>query len=526
MKLRRVVQLLFLALFAVLIALTTFPLQAKLPVDLFLRLDPLLLLGASIAARTVVSGLFAAFVMLALTALLGRFFCGWICPLGTTIELTDDLLCRRRKRRWPNAQRVGRGLKYVNLIVILIAAAFGYGLTFLLDPIALFTRAATYLLHPAAMLLANAGLDILRPVALKADWVKLYYAELHQPLFSSGSLAAAIVFLTILMLNRLQRRFWCRSLCPLGAMLGFFARFSPVRRQVGAACDHDGKCKRTCETGAIFDDEVQYDPAECILCWNCVDDCHLGVTTFRFASPLPRLAQPLDIGRRRFLVGLAGGAFGALLFRSNPARAARPDKLLRPPAALPEDDFLKRCIRCGQCVKACPTNTLQPDWGEGGLEGLWAPHHQMRLAGCDQGCNVCGQVCPTGALRDVPLYQKRYAKLGTAIIDQQRCVVWAADKFCLVCDEACPYNAIYFAENEQGKRRPYVDRRHCNGCGLCESVCPVDGQGAINVYPDEQIRLSQGDYADEARRRGFLFERGVAEDKILPVGDGGEAYGD
>jgi len=511
MKPRRVIQLSFLLLFALLIALTTFPLTLPLPVDLFLRMDPLLILGASLAARTVVQGFVVAIVVLVATALLGRFFCGWVCPLGTTIELADDALYRRRKRRWPNHQRVARGLKFVNLTIILVAAAFGYGLAFLLDPIALFTRTATYLLHPSAVFALNSGLDAARPLADQIGWLGLYYARLNQPLFSAGSLIAAAIFVTIIMLNRLQRRFWCRSLCPLGGLFGLLARLSPAQRRVGAACDHDGKCRRVCETGAIDEADLEYDPAECIMCWRCVDQCHLCVNTFDWQSPRPRVARPVDVGRRRFLIGLGGGAFGALLFNGSPARFVRPDLLLRPPGARPEDEFRKRCIRCGQCVKACPTNTLQPDWFEAGLEGLWAPVHHMRLAACDQGCNVCGQVCPTGAIRALPLIEKRYAKIGTAVIDTSRCLVYAEDKSCLVCDEACPYNAIYFVQVPNAKnRRPMVDCTRCNGCGMCDSVCPVEGRGAIPIKPDEQIRLAEGSYFFEATRRGFRFEQGGA----------------
>jgi MauM/NapG family ferredoxin protein len=514
MKLRRAVQLIFLLLFALLIALTTFPLKISLPVDLFLLMDPLLIAGASLVTRAIVDGFLVAVLVLAATALLGRFFCGWVCPLGTTIELADEALYRRRKRRWPNHQRVARGLKYVNLIVILVAAAFGYGLTFLLDPIALLTRTATYLLHPLVVLATNGGLDAVRPAADKAGWLGLYYARLHQPLLSSGSLMAAAIFVAIIMLNRLQRRFWCRSLCPLGGLLGLFARLSPAQRRVAEKCDHDGKCRRACETGAIDEDDLNYDPAECIMCWRCVDNCHLCVNTFGFTNPRPRLAQPLDVGRRRFLAGVAGGAFGAMLFRGSPSRLVRPDTLLRPPGARPESAFRQRCIRCGQCVKACPTNTLQPDWFDAGLEGIWAPVHHMRLAACEQDCNVCGQVCPTGAIRALGIDEKRYAKLGTAVLDTTRCLTYAQDKSCLVCNEACPYHAIAFWQvTGRHNRRPLVDWTRCNGCGMCESVCPVEGRGAIIVKPDGQIRLAEGSYIAEAKRRGYRFEHGTAEDQ-------------
>jgi ferredoxin-type protein NapF len=519
MTLRRAVQVAFLLFFFALIALTAHPLRLLLPVEFFLRLDPLLLATAALAARTLVAGLGAALVVLAATALAGRFFCGWVCPLGTAIELTDELLYRGRKRRWPNQQRVARGLKYVNLIVILIAAAAGYNLVFLLDPLALFTRVTAYLLYPSAVFVGNAGLDVARPLAHRADWLTLYYAKIHQPLLSSGSLIAAAMFVAIVLLNRWQRRFWCRSLCPLGALLGLTARLSPMQRRVGPTCDHDGRCKRVCETGAIPDGETDYDPAECIGCYRCVTDCHLKITSFAAANPRGRLPQSLDLGRRRALIGVSGGAFGALLFHMSPARVALPDRLVRPPGALPEELFRERCIRCGQCVKACPTSTLQPDWFDAGLEGLWAPTHRMRLGPCDQGCNACGQVCPTGAIRALALHEKRYARIGTAVIDRERCLMWATERQCLVCDEACPYNAIYFAQDAKGKRRPFVDYKFCNGCGQCETVCPVDGAGAIIVRPDKQIRLANGSYVDAAQRRGYKFERGAAENRFGREGE-------
>jgi ferredoxin len=133
-------------------------------------------------------------------------------------------------------------------------------------------------------------------------------------------------------------------------------------------------------------------------------------------------------------------------------------------------------------------------------------------------------VCPTGAIRSLPLHEKRYARLGTAQIDRERCIVWADERICLVCDEACPYNAIYFVQDAEKKRRPYVDRKRCNGCGQCETVCPVAGVGAIIVRPDNQLRLADGSYVDEGRRRGYRFEKGVAEDQFLtepnaPYGD-------
>ena len=166
-------------------------------------------------------------------------------------------------------------------------------------------------------------------------------------------------------------------------------------------------------------------------------------------------------------------------------------QLIRPPGALPEDEFLQTCIRCGECMKSCVTNTLQPCLWEAGLAGLWTPKLDLRFAACEQNCNVCGKVCPTQAIRSLSLEEKTHAKVGTAILRKEMCLVWAQDKLCLICDEICPYNAIVFRTID-GYRRPVVIASRCNGCGFCEQSCPVEGESAIVVGAHGEIRLKEG----------------------------------
>ena len=133
--------------------------------------------------------------------------------------------------------------------------------------------------------------------------------------------------------------------------------------------------------------------------------------------------------------------------------------VIRPPGALPEEEFLKRCIKCGQCMRVCPTNVIQPGGIEGGLENLWTPvlNNRIGSSGCQLNCTACGQVCPTSAIRPITLSEKlgtnEFAdvgpiKLGTAFIDRNRCLPWAMDKPCIVCEENCPVSpkAIYTQE--------------------------------------------------------------------------------
>jgi len=138
----------------------------------------------------------------------------------------------------------------------------------------------------------------------------------------------------------------------------------------------------------------------------------------------------------------------------------------------------------------------------------------LRFAACEQNCNVCGRVCPTQAIRSVSLEEKTHAKVGTAVLHKERCLVWAQDKLCLICDEICPYNAIVFRTVE-GYRRPVVIASKCNGCGFCEQKCPVGGDSAIMVVPDGEIRLKEGSYKEEARRLQLEFKPDPGDDKFI-----------
>lgn len=194
-----------------------------------------------------------------------------------------------------------------------------------------------------------------------------------------------------------------------------------------------------------------------------------------------------------------------VLARLDPRVTKRTERWLRPPGALPEVDFLATCIRCGACLRICVTHTLQASGMENGLQSWGTPIHNMRAAGCEQQCDLCGKICPTGAIRNLPLIERQHAKIGTAVLIRERCVAWAKDRVCLLCDEACPYNAIVFRPVE-GHKRPFVDESRCNGCGMCEAVCPVSGESAILVYPTGEIRQKEGSYKEILNRERIFLE--------------------
>ena len=267
--------------------------------------------------------------------------------------------------------------------------------------------------------------------------------------------------------------------------------------------------------GAIKEDPRETRLSECIQCRTCVHVCPQQAVGFPGALSVGGEYSPVDISRRGFLYSVAGGlSVGFLGYRSPFTPLQGKQELVRPPGAIPESEFLRTCIRCGECMKSCLTNTLQPSFWKSGLSGLWTPELDLRLAPCDQNCNVCGKVCPTQAIRSLSMDEKSHAKIGTAVLRKEMCLVWAENKLCLICDEICPYNAIVFRPVE-GYRRPVVIPSRCNGCGFCEQRCPVGGEAAIIVVPHGEIRLKEGSYVKEAKKLQLEFKPDPGDDRFL-----------
>ena len=511
---RTIIQTLSLLLFSVLFVFATYGLPNWLPADIYLRLDPLLGINAVLASREIINRALWSLIIIGATLAIGRFFCAYICPMGASIDFLDFLFFRKKRRPGLTFESGLRRVKYFLLVVFVTAALAGLTLAFLMDPMALLTRFYTFFIYPLGITLINLILDLLRPLFQALGWVGLSHLQYFQSVYYMSAVTL-LVFGGIVALNYFVPRFWCRYLCPLGALLSLISPLGVFRRRVTEECNQCLKCQKACPMGAVGEDPKSTALPECIQCRTCARVCPQEAITFPASLSLGGEYSKVDFSRRGFVYSVGGGLAAGFLANQTPFTLLQgKHQLIRPPGAIPETEFLRTCIRCGECMKSCLTNTLQPCLWESGFSGLWAPRMAPRLAACEQNCNVCGKVCPTQAIRSLSLEEKNHAKVGTAVLRKEMCLVWAQDKICLICDEICPYNAIVFRPVE-GFRRPAVIASKCNGCGFCEQRCPVQGESAIVVVPNGEIRLKEGSYLKEANRLQLDFKPDPGDDKFI-----------
>ena len=505
-KIRLAVQILVFIVFICLLIYADPIAEKDGTVDIFLRMSPLSAIGAMVAAKEFIVRYWPAIIVLVSSLFLGRFFCGWICPLGTTLDVTDRLLKKQRNRVSYKIYDAKR-LKYYILAFLLLSLFIGHQMVGWFDPISIATNAYTIVIHPYLVSLINSFFNFLHKFHLinfVSDKVHVFINEAlfaRQAPFFRGHLIFLIVLSAIISLGLFYKRYWCRDLCPLGALFALFSDWSIFKRVVGQnICDECDKCNVDCKMGAIDGTGRKTQAGECILCMKCQDICPTGAVRFTPKQPSEQVV-PVNLTKRGFITACVSSAAVAPLLSLNFQKKKSNDELgiIRPPGSIPEDKFRAKCVRCGECMRVCKTNGLHPTILEADLSGMWTPQLIPRIGYCAHDCVLCTRVCPSGAITRLSKEKKKRLAIGKASIDRNRCIPWVGyarlpdldknweDVSCGVCEEVCPVptKAIHFNTYVHGNgkeiRRVYVREEACIGCGFCEKVCPVNGRSAIVV---------------------------------------------
>lgn len=466
----------------------------KYAVNILFRIDPLLAVCAMLGVRAVIALMLPALLTLVFTLIFGRAFCGWLCPMGSFLDLLHPVLPPKHKEKTTLFPRLATFF----LLFLLVSAALRLPLAGYLDPFSLLVRGMVQAIYPAINSVTVSFFTFTYDQAPEA--VNMVTEPVYS-LLRSGFLPFEqkfydLAFLSFFMLcglfllELIQRRFFCRNICALGALLGWFARLGVLRLQGGSdECGECRRCSQVCRMGAV-DENRRINGDSCSLCMECLEQCPRQIISFDLGFP-GSLGEGVSLSRRQFLTTLSAGVLlpPVLGVRTT---GARPDPdLIRPPGARSEREFLQRCVRCAECIQVCIGNALQPSFLQSGFEGIFTPRLSARTGYCEFNCTLCGQVCPTGAIRELSLSEKHTMKIGHAWFDKNTCLPYAKGIPCIVCEEHCPTpdKAIKFRTavvlNDRGEevtvKQPYIVDELCIGCGICETKCPLPGHAAIYI---------------------------------------------
>ncbi len=548
----------FLIFFAIVLSLA-YPLAVPFDTRLIFHLNPLTHVWLLITRQPLVS-VGWAIAAFAFWLVLGRTFCGWICPLGAILDFSNAFVKWFSKvfTLYPNAEvkplnrweseapdnprlRLPSAINLFLLGALLTLAVFKMPLIWILDPIVLSFKFATVALWPALDRPARAAYYVLDNKLYASDaWYPVshffnkFVLPYREPTYVDTLLIIGFM-LALLIVNRYHRRWWCKYVCPLGALLRITYFVNPIKRRITSGCTNCLLCEVDCHFSG---DAV----ADCIYCMECADACPKkaitflpardsfqpeytrnhdilsanGATDISFNEARHKLEHKIrtintlrpNLNRRAFLGSIAAGALCYPFLELFNQKVRLPDDFIRPPGVTDEFIFSELCIKCGQCLKVCLTNGLQPALFEAGLDGLWTPRLVSRIGCCEFECNMCGQVCPTGAIPPLSIDNKKAEVLGTADINSDRCIPFVTETECIVCEEHCPVSPkaielddVLLDRNRNSvklSKRPRVLQDKCTGCGICEFVCPLDGASAIRVFRPAvklgEVELGRGGY--------------------------------
>ena len=446
-------------------------------------------------------------VLVLLTLLFGRIYCSVICPLG----VFQDVIARlNRKKNKYSFSKALSWLRYTMLGVMVVALVAGIGSVFqLLAPYSAYGRIATMLFQPVW----KAGNNILASIAEHVDSYAFYHVE-QVAAVGAVMAIAVITFIVVSVLALRNGRTYCNTICPVGTVLSFFARFSFLKiRFDEEKCRNCSLCSKNCKAACIDYKTHTVDYSRCVVCGNCISKCKFGALVYAH-SVSPASGQVAnnsrveetqidngggktttdkpDKGRRTFLLATAlvttaviaqekkkvDGGLAKIEEKKMPARKTP----ITPPGSLSAANMAKRCTGCQLCVSDCPNGVLRPSTS---LISIMQPVMSYERGYCRPECTRCSEVCPTGAIKPITREEKAETRIGQAVVIQENCLMVEKGVDCGNCARHCPAGAIELVQIDESDENspfvPSVDADRCIGCGACEHLCPVRPFSAIYV---------------------------------------------
>ena len=438
--------------------------------------------------------------LVVLTLVFGRIYCSVICPLGVMQDVISHL--NRKKNRFTHSRAL-TWLRLLMLVVMAVAIIAGLGsLMALLAPYSSYGRIVNNLLQPLYIWCNNGLAAIAEHYESYAFYGKDVWIK-SLPTF----LIALATFVVIAVLAWRGGRTYCNTICPVGTVLGYLAKFSWFKVYFDAdKCRSCSLCTKNCKASCIDFKSHTVDYTRCVACGNCLSKCNFDALHYGHAGKTGKTEKtekteiseaPQDSTRRAFLLGGAivaadvalaqagkkvDGGLAEIVDRTPPKRKQR----ITPPGSVSASNMQRHCTACQLCVAQCPNDVLRPS---GDLLTLMQPTLSYEHGFCRPECTRCSEVCPTGAIRPIDAAQKTSIQIGHAVWIKENCVVLTDNVECGNCARHCPSEAIMMVpsdpDDDESPMVPAVDHTKCIGCGACEYVCPARPFGAIFVEGNE-----------------------------------------
>lgn len=444
--------------------------------------------------------------LVVLTLILGRVYCSVICPLGVMQDVFARFGRMARKNRYSYSP-AKNALRILMLALMAVALIAGIGsVVALLAPYSAYGRIVQSLLSPLWMW----GDNLLASWAERSGSYAFYSVDIW--LKSVGTLAVAATTLVILgVLAWRNGRTYCNTVCPVGTILGVFAKYSLFRPVIDASkCNGCGLCARNCKSACIDSRNHRIDYSRCVSCMDCIEKCHKGAIAYTLRRSNKTDAQPedsrrsksgADSSRRQFMVAAAAisasaavkaqektvdGGLAVIADKKVPERKTR----IVPPGAVGLRNFSSHCTACQLCVTVCPNQVLRPS---SDMVTFMQPESSYERGYCRPECVKCSEVCPAGAIRPISVAEKSSVQIGHAVWVKANCVPLTDGVKCGNCARHCPVGAITMVPSEKGRedslKIPVVNAERCIGCGACENLCPSRPFSAIYVEGHENHRV-------------------------------------